>query len=269
MDEDRELTDIGRELARLPLDPRVGRMLVAARDGALPRAGADHRRGALGAGPARAGRSTSAAAADERHAQFADERSDFLALPQAVEAVRRQVGEGLPREFPLGAAHARMARRRRRSSAGRSRSWNGSASSVEPEATAPIHRALLHRAARQRRHARRGRGKLPRRARHQVLDPPGSGVKKPGRWIDGGRAGRNDAPVRALRSPPSIRKWLEELGGHLLKRDRSDPHLGEAPRAGGGARARRRSTACRSTPTGASAMTTRPRHAKSSSARRW
>ena len=29
--EDRELTEIGRELARLPLDPRIGRMLVAAR----------------------------------------------------------------------------------------------------------------------------------------------------------------------------------------------------------------------------------------------
>lgn len=33
VDEANELTEIGRQLARLPLDPRVGRMLLAARDG--------------------------------------------------------------------------------------------------------------------------------------------------------------------------------------------------------------------------------------------
>src|SRR5687768_17068318 len=33
VNEARELTDVGRELARLPLDPRVARMLVAAREG--------------------------------------------------------------------------------------------------------------------------------------------------------------------------------------------------------------------------------------------
>lgn len=33
VDDDNQLTEIGRQLARLPLDPRVGRMLLAARDG--------------------------------------------------------------------------------------------------------------------------------------------------------------------------------------------------------------------------------------------
>lgn len=32
MTEDRELTALGRQLARLPLDPPVGRMLLAARE---------------------------------------------------------------------------------------------------------------------------------------------------------------------------------------------------------------------------------------------
>ena len=37
VDDDNELTPIGRELARLPLDPRVGRMILEARDRRLPR----------------------------------------------------------------------------------------------------------------------------------------------------------------------------------------------------------------------------------------
>jgi len=54
-------------------------MLVAARAERLPRAGVDHRRRALGAGPAERPHER-ATAADERHAKFADERSDFLAF---------------------------------------------------------------------------------------------------------------------------------------------------------------------------------------------
>ncbi|MEW6689057.1 MAG: ATP-dependent RNA helicase HrpA, partial [Pseudomonadota bacterium] len=76
---DRELTPIGRELARLPLDPRVGRMLIAARDeGCLEQLlviGA-----ALSVQDARVRPLERAQAADERHARFADERSDVLAL---------------------------------------------------------------------------------------------------------------------------------------------------------------------------------------------
>ena len=44
VDDVNELTPIGRELARLPLDPRVGRMILAARDRECADRGADHRR---------------------------------------------------------------------------------------------------------------------------------------------------------------------------------------------------------------------------------
>ena len=47
VDDANELTPIGRELARLPLDPRVGRMILEARDRAGAARGAGHRRGAV------------------------------------------------------------------------------------------------------------------------------------------------------------------------------------------------------------------------------
>jgi ATP-dependent helicase HrpA len=51
--EDRELTEIGRELARLPLDPRIGRMLVAGREERCLEQARIIAARALGAGPAR------------------------------------------------------------------------------------------------------------------------------------------------------------------------------------------------------------------------
>jgi ATP-dependent helicase HrpA len=48
-----ELTPVARQLAQMPLDPRIARMIVAAKR-RLPARGAGHRRRAVGAGPARA-----------------------------------------------------------------------------------------------------------------------------------------------------------------------------------------------------------------------
>jgi len=79
VDERNELTEIGGELARLPLDPRVGRMLVAARaEGCLEQVLIIA--AALSVQDPRERPLERATAADERHAKFADERSDFLAF---------------------------------------------------------------------------------------------------------------------------------------------------------------------------------------------
>jgi len=93
VDEENRLTDTGRQLARLPLDPRVARMLLAARNEAcleqmLVIAAAlsvqDPRERPLG----------KQGAADERHRKFADERSDFLGL---LKLWRLQGEQGLRR----------------------------------------------------------------------------------------------------------------------------------------------------------------------------
>nr|MCU0842630.1 DUF3418 domain-containing protein [Thiobacillaceae bacterium] len=77
--EARGLTRIGEQLARLPVDPRIGRMLIAARErGCLAEvlviaaylSCQDPRERPL----------EQAQAADERHRRFADEQSDFVAI---------------------------------------------------------------------------------------------------------------------------------------------------------------------------------------------
>ena len=79
LDRDGVLTDIGRKLIRLPADPRIARMVLAAQaEGCvadvLPIAAA------LTAGDPRLRPVGREAAADEAHAIFLDERSDFLTL---------------------------------------------------------------------------------------------------------------------------------------------------------------------------------------------
>jgi ATP-dependent helicase HrpA len=77
VDDDNALTPIGQSLARLPLDPRIGRMLVAARDlGCLPEmmviaAG-------LSAQDPRERPQDRQQAADEKHKLFTAEKSEFL-----------------------------------------------------------------------------------------------------------------------------------------------------------------------------------------------
>ncbi len=77
MDETNQLTAVGRQLAKLPLDPRVGRMILAARDQqalqevliiAAALSVQDPRERPLEA----------QAAADQAHKKFADEKSEFL-----------------------------------------------------------------------------------------------------------------------------------------------------------------------------------------------
>ncbi|UZD56277.1 ATP-dependent RNA helicase HrpA [Caldimonas aquatica] len=77
VDENNELTPIGRELAKLPLDPRVGRMILEARERqslaevliiAAALSGQDVRDRPM----------EQAQAADEKHRKFDDEKSEFM-----------------------------------------------------------------------------------------------------------------------------------------------------------------------------------------------
>ncbi|MDE2614949.1 MAG: ATP-dependent RNA helicase HrpA, partial [Burkholderiales bacterium] len=77
VDEANELTPLGAEMARLPLDPRVGRMLLAARERealneVLVIAAS------MSVGDVRDRPLEHAQAADEKHKPFDDERSEFL-----------------------------------------------------------------------------------------------------------------------------------------------------------------------------------------------
>ena len=79
VDEQRALTSLGRELARLPVDPRVGRMILAARDaGCLAEVLVIA--SALSVPDPRERPLAKQQAADEAHLMFRDERSDFLSF---------------------------------------------------------------------------------------------------------------------------------------------------------------------------------------------
>ena len=77
VDDQRRITDVGSQLAKLPLDPRVGRMILAARkENCLKEMliiGA-----ALAIQDPRERPMEKREAADQAHAKFADERSDFM-----------------------------------------------------------------------------------------------------------------------------------------------------------------------------------------------
>jgi len=229
VDEENVLTGTGRELARLPLDPRVGRMLVAARaEGCLEQMLVIA--AALSVQDPRDRPLDKAAAADERHAKFAEERSDFLAYLK----LWQESGQG------AGSSFSRKQCRENFLSYARMREWRdlhaqlrqsveelewrmSSADREKPEGVRALHRALLcglfgniGMKDEQDRNYTGARG-----IKFRVH--PGTGTRKPGKWIMAAELvettrlfARNVASVDA--------RWIEELGAHLLKRHRERPH---------------------------------------------
>ncbi|HEX2198824.1 MAG TPA: ATP-dependent RNA helicase HrpA [Burkholderiales bacterium] len=223
VDENKSLTQVGRELAKLPLDPRVARMLVAARDErcleqVLVIAAA------LSVQDPRERPLERAAVADERHAAFADERSDFIAFLklwklQDEPGLRRLCRDNFlsyPRMREWRDVHAQL------ESALGELQWPQSTVDAQ-KGYRQIHRALLA-------------GLLGNVGMRDEADAsytgargikfwlhPGSWTKKPGKWIVA--AELVETTRLFARCVASIDpKWLEDLGAHLLKRDRRDPH---------------------------------------------
>ena len=219
--ESRELTEVGSELARLPLDPRVARMLVAARDeGCL----AEVRiiAAALSVQDPRQRPLERAEAADERHARFADEQSDFLSF---LKLWKLQEESGLRRLYRENFLSYPRMREWRDVHEQLKQALDWPESSVKPEKAEgyrAIHRALLAGLL----------GNVGLRDEEGVYTGargikfwvhPGSWTKKPGKWIVA--AELVETTRLFARTVASIEpRWLEEIGGHLLKRSRSDPH---------------------------------------------
>ena len=107
LDEADRLTRVGLELARLPLDPRIGRMLIAAREKAVL-AEMLVIAAYLSVQDPRERPLARQEAADQKHSRFADENSDFVAILRlwahvdALNAQRksqRKFRDGLRDEF--------------------------------------------------------------------------------------------------------------------------------------------------------------------------
>ena len=235
VDDDNALTPLGRELARLPLDPRVGRMILAARDQQSLREVLIIA-SALSVQDPRDRPIEAQEQADQAHRRFADERSEFLQwlkiwawFEEAVahKKSNRQLIDACRQNF---LAHLRL------------REWRDVHSQLltvvrehgwrlnEVEATyEQIHLALLT-------------GLLGNLGLKADDDPhylgargikfylwPGSVLaKKAGRWVMAAElveTSRLYARCLAKIEP----EWVEKIGAHLLKKSLSEPHWEKRP----------------------------------------
>ena len=224
-----ELTETGRELARLPLDPRVGRMLVAARtEGCLEQMLVIA--AALSVQDPRDRPLEKAAAADERHAKFADQRSDFLGFLKLWNVFGGGAASPPSRKLCRDnfLSYARMREWRdihaQLRQAVEELEWRMSGTNLEkPEGYRAVHLALLcgllgniGMKDEQENNYTGARG-------IKFWAHPGSGTKKPGKWIIAAElveTTRLFARTVATVEP----KWIEALAGHLLKRHQDRPH---------------------------------------------
>ncbi len=228
VDRDRRITALGRQLARLPLDPRLGRMVLAAAS-----LGALHEVliivAALSVQDPRERPHDRQQAADERHAQFRDKDSDFLFfvnLWQALSAQKESMTERERREFARKHFLSWM----------RLREWRETYRQLaqlaedlklplnrEPAPYEAVHRALLSGLLSQI--AQKGEEReylAPRNQKAQVF--PGSVLARKGPpWIMAAELVETHRVF--LRLVAKIEpEWVEKLAGPLLKRSYAEPH---------------------------------------------
>ena len=230
VDDENALTQLGRELARLPLDPRVGRMILAARDnGALREMLVIA--AALSVQDPRDRPLEAQEAADIAHKKFADERSEFLSylniwkwFAEAVEhkKTNRQLIDACRAHF---LSHLRLREWRdvhtQLLTVVREQGWRLSETDATYE---QIHWSLLAGLL----------GNIGLKAEDEPyylgaraikfhLWPGSTLGKKAGKWVMAAEmieTTRLYARCVAKIEP----EWLERVGGHLLRKSLAEPH---------------------------------------------
>ncbi|MEX3955327.1 ATP-dependent RNA helicase HrpA [Trinickia sp. EG282A] len=230
VDDENALTPLGKELARLPLDPRVGRMILAARDlGSLGEVLVIA--SALSVQDPRERPVDAQEQADQAHKRFADERSEFLQwlkiwrwFGEAVEHKKsnRQLADACREHF---LSHVRLREWRDVHSqlltVVREHGWRIGDSEATYE---QVHLALMTGLF----------GNLGLKADDEphylgargikfFLWPGSTLAKKAGRWVMAAElveTSRLYARCLAKVEP----EWIEKVGAHLLKKSLSEPH---------------------------------------------
>ena len=238
VDEAQELTDLGRQLARLPMDPRVGRMILAGRDHQCLREILIIA-AALSVQDPRDRPIDVQAAADAAHKKFADEKSEFISYLKiwtwfeeaiAQKQSNRQLNEQCRSQF-LSQLRLREWRdvHSQLLTIVREQGWR---INELPATYEQLHLALLtgllgnvgYKADDEPHY-------LGARGIRFYLWPGSSLLKKAGRWVMGGElvdTSRLYARTLAQIQP----EWLEKVGAHLLKKSWGDPRWEKKERAG-------------------------------------
>jgi ATP-dependent helicase HrpA len=230
LDDDNRLTKVGEALARLPLDPRIGRMLVAARDlGCLSEvliiaAG-------LSTQDPRERPQERQQAADEKHKQFADEKSEFLGWVKLWAWFQNAVEHKKSNKSLVDNCHAHFL------SYLRLREWRevhgqlhamvtelGWKENELPGTYDAIHMALLSGLLGNIGCKSDESGYyLGARGIRYLIHPSSPLQKKAGKWI---MAAEITETTRLFgRCVARIEDgWIEKVGAHLIKRQYFDPH---------------------------------------------
>ncbi|OGT05164.1 MAG: ATP-dependent RNA helicase HrpA, partial [Gallionellales bacterium RIFCSPLOWO2_02_60_31] len=230
IDEARQLTDLGHELAKLPLDPKIARLLLAGRQyhcltEILVIASA------LSVQDPRERPLDRQEAADAAHKRFADERSDFLAylklwawFEQAVahKQSNRLLAEECRKNFlsPLRLREWRELHQQLHAQVAEM----GMRGNEQPATYEQMHKALLcGLLGNIGMKSVEGNEYLGARGIKFFIAPNSVLAKKGSKWVMAGElieTHRLYARCVARIEP----EWLEEVGTHLIKRHYYDPH---------------------------------------------
>lgn len=230
LDDENRLTKVGDALAKLPLDPRIGRMLVAARDlGCLTEvliiaAG-------LSTQDPRERPQERQQAADEKHKLFADEKSEFLSWVKLWAWFKQAVEHKKSNKSLVDTCHAHFL------SYLRLREWRevhgqlhamvtelGWKENEIPGTYDAIHMALLSGLLGNIGCKSDESGYyLGARGIRYLIHPSSPLQKKAGKWI---MAAEITETTRLFgRCVARIEDgWIEKVGAHLIKRQYFDPH---------------------------------------------
>ncbi|MCZ4315533.1 ATP-dependent RNA helicase HrpA [Comamonadaceae bacterium G21597-S1] len=236
VDEANELTGIGKELARLPLDPRVGRMILEARE----RQALDEVlviASALSVQDVRDRPLEAQGAADAAHVKFDDERSEFTGYLKLWKWITHARGEKGSAEHRLSNRQYEQLLRQNFVNVRRVREWKDIHSQLHTVVaehqwrinTAPASYEQLHLSMLSGLLGNVGckidddEAYLGARGIKFYRHPGAHLSKKPGRWILAAELvettrlfGRGIAAIEPA--------WIEQVAGHLLKKQLLDPH---------------------------------------------
>ncbi len=234
VDEANELTETGKQLAKLPVDPRVGRMVLAAKsENALREVLVVA--AALSVQDPRQRPSERAAAADEAQKRFNDEKSDFLSWLKLWTFFEEAL------EHRKSSRKLHEACREHFLSFNRMREWRdihgqlkelvaelGWRISETPATYQQIHRALLAGMLGNVGTKTEDGNYLGARGIRFWIHP-GSGVRrKAGRWVMA--AELTETTRLYARCVATVEpEWLESVGAHLVKRYLYEPHWEKQP----------------------------------------
>ena len=236
VDDARELTDIGRSLARLPVDPRIGRMVLAAHEeGSLAEVLVIA--AALAVQDPRERPLERAQAADAAQKQFADERSDFLGYLKLWKFFEDGLHHESNRKLQKACREHFLSFNRMREwrdihaqlkELAAELGWKAGATTQDSGQYDRVHRALLTGLLGNV-GLKSDDGSYQGARGIKFWVHPGSSLgKKAPRWIMA--AELTETTRLFARSVAGIEpEWLERLGAHLLKRSHTDPHWERKP----------------------------------------